>query len=136
MTGMHLDRMTWAEVKLEIENGREPVIHVGNLDAQRDFSDVRDVVRAYWLALEKGKTGEVYNICSEKAITIKTLLDKLLSLSKVKIEIKKDPARLRPSDVDVLLGSCAKFKTQTGWAPEIPFEKTLEDLMNYWRERI
>lgn len=126
----------FAKQIVEIEKGRKPVIYVGNLNAQRDFSDVRDVVRAYWLALEKGKTGEVYNICSEKAITIKKLLDNLLSLSKVEIEIKEDPTRMRPSDVEVLLGSCSKFKEETGWAPEISFEKTLEDLMNYWREKL
>ncbi|MCK5038832.1 MAG: GDP-mannose 4,6-dehydratase [Thermoplasmata archaeon] len=124
----------FAKQVVEIEKGREPVIHVGNLDAQRDFSDVRDIVRAYWLALEKGIPGEVYNICSGEAITIKELLNMLLDLSKAEISIKEDPARMRPSDVEVLLGSCTKFKDQTGWAPEIPFEQTLEDIMNYWRE--
>jgi len=116
---------------------REPIIWVGNLEAKRDFSDVRDMVRAYWLASEKCKFGEPYNVCSEKTRTIKSVLDLLLSLSKVKnIEIKQDPERMRPSDVPILWGDCSKFKKETGWKPEIPFEKTMLDLLNYWRERV
>jgi len=114
---------------------QEPVIHVGNLEAIRDFTDVRDMVKAYWLATEKGKPGEVYNICSGKGYKIKKVLDILLSLTKEKIEIRQDPKRMRPSDVPVLVGDSAKFRKATGWKPEIPFEKTLEDLLNYWRER-
>jgi len=121
----------------EIEKGkRKPVIEVGNLEAKRDFSDVRDTVDAYWLALEKGVPGEVYNICSGKTITIREMLDILLRLSPVKVEIKQDPARMRPSDVLILLGDYSKFKEVTGWEPKIPLEKTLEDLLNYWRERV
>jgi len=121
----------------EIEKGkREPVIYVGNLNAQRDFSDVRDIVRAYWLAVTKCEYGEVYNICSGKARKIQSVLDLLLSLSKVKnIEVKQDPTRMRPSDVEVLHGDYSKFKEKTGWKPEIPFEKTMEDLLSYWRVR-
>lgn len=121
----------------EIEKGlKKPVIEVGNLEAKRDFSDVRDVVRAYWLALEKGEPGEVYNIASGKTYTIQELLDFLLGLSTLNVEIRQDPSRMRPSDVELLLGDASKFKVATGWKPEIPFEKTLEDLLNYWRERI
>lgn len=121
----------------EIEKGvKEPVIHVGNLNAQRDFTDVRDIVKAYWLAVNKCKYGEVYNICSEKAITIKSMLELMLSMSEKKIEVKQDPSRMRPSDVEILLGDCSKFRKETGWKPEIPFEKTIEDLLNYWRERV
>ena len=122
----------------EIEKGkRKPVIHVGNLNAQRDFSDVRDVVRAYWLAVNKCEYGEVYNICSEKARRIRSVLDLLLNLSKVKnIEVKQDPTRMRPSDVEMLQGDCTKFREKTGWKPEISFEKTMEDLLDYWRERV
>lgn len=121
----------------EIEKGiKEPVINVGNLNAQRDFTDVRDIVKAYWLAVNKCKYGEVYNICSGKAITIESMLSLLLSISDTKIEVKQDPARMRPSDVEILLGDCKKFRKETGWEPEIPFEKTLEDLLNYWRERV
>ena len=121
----------------EIEKGvRKPVINVGNLKPRRDFIDVRDVVRAYWLALQKGEPGEVYNICSGKAISIKELLDKLLSMSKKNIEVKQDPEKLRPSDIPLLLGDCARFGEKTDWEPEIPFEKTLKELLDYWRERI
>lgn len=122
----------------EIEKGkREPIIYVGNLEAKRDFSDVRDIVRAYWLASEKCKFGEPYNVCSEKARSIKSVLDLLLSLSKVKnIEIRQDPERMRPSDVPILWGDCSKFKKETGWEPEIPFEKTMFDLLQYWRENL
>ncbi|OIN97950.1 GDP-mannose 4,6-dehydratase [Candidatus Desantisbacteria bacterium CG1_02_38_46] len=120
-----------------IEKGlQEPVMMVGNLEARRDFSDVRDVVRAYWLALEKGEVGEVYNICSGKTRKIQEVLDILFGMTKSKIEIKQDPARIRPSDVTVLQGDSTKFRTKTGWNPEIPFEKTLEDLLNYWRKKL
>ncbi len=119
-----------------VEKGlHEPVMYVGNLDAKRDFSDVRDVVRAYFLSLEKGKSGEVYNICSEKTWRIGDMLDRLLSMSDVKIEIKQDPKRLRPSDVPRLLGDCSKFKRDTGWETTIPFDTTLKDMLDYWRER-
>ena len=120
----------------DIEKGRRPpVIRVGNLDARRDFTDVRDVVRAYWLALEKGEPGEVYNICSGKDWTIRAMLDHLLTLTKAKVKVEQDPARMRPSDVPVLLGDASKFKKATGWVPTIPFEKTLADLLEYWRAR-
>ena len=119
---------------VEIEKGlRDPVIHVGNLDARRDFTDVRDIVRAYWLSLEKCEAGEVYNICSGTTWYIRDMLNMLLERSKVKIEIQQDPDRMRPSDVEVLLGDASKFKQATGWKPEIPFEQTLEDILNYWR---
>lgn len=120
-----------------IELGLQPpVISVGNLTARRDFTDVRDMVRGYWLALEKGKPGEVYNIASGKDYTIRQILDLLLGYSTVKVRIEMNPDRLRPSDVPILLGDSAKFRRATGWAPTIPFEKTLEDLLNYWRTEI
>lgn len=118
----------------EIEKGlKEPIIAVGNLRAKRDFSDVRDIVKAYWLAVTKGEYGAVYNICSEKAITIQSVLDLLLSMTNKDVEVKQDPSRMRPSDVEVLQGDCSKFKKQTGWNPEIPFERTMMDLLDYWR---
>ncbi|WP_372660613.1 GDP-mannose 4,6-dehydratase [Cohnella sp.] len=121
----------------EIELGTKPsIIYVGNLQAKRDFTDVRDVVKAYWAALEKGDPGEVYNISSGEACTIHQMLQTLLSFSNVKIELKVDPERLRPSDVEILLGDCTKFRDKTGWKPEIAFEQTLEDLLNYWREQL
>ncbi|MCK4401787.1 GDP-mannose 4,6-dehydratase [bacterium] len=118
------------------KKGEPPVILVGNLDAQRDFTDARDIVKAYWLGLDKCKPGEVYNICTGKAYRISEVLDILISLSKVKIEIKNDPAKMRPSDVPYLGGDSAKFRDATGWKPEIPFEKTMKDLLNYWREKV
>ena len=119
-----------------IEKGEKvPVITVGNLNAKRDFTDVRDVVRAYWLAATKGKPGEVYNICSGKTIVMKEILNMLLEKTDKKIEIKTDPKKLRPSDVEVLLGDSSKFSKETGWKPEIEFGQTLEDLLSYWREK-
>lgn len=121
----------------EIEKGKkEPIIYVGNLEAVRDFTDVRDMVVAYYLSLEKGEKGEVYNICSGKGYKLKEVLDILLTLSKKEIEIKVDPKRMRPSDVELLAGDATKFITRTGWQPKIPFQKTLSDLLDYWRERV
>ncbi len=121
----------------EIEKGkREPVMWVGNLDAVRDFSDVRDVVKGYLLALERGEPGEVYNISTGEGHKIGEILDILLSLSKVDLEVKKDSSRMRPSDVELLIGDHSKFTETTGWKPEIPLRKTLEDLLNFWRERV
>jgi GDP-4-dehydro-6-deoxy-D-mannose reductase len=121
----------------KIEKGKnEPVIFVGNLEAQRDFSDVRDIAKAYWLAVNKCEYGDAYNICSGRTVRISEMLDTLLSLSSTKIEIKQDPARMRPSDVEILQGDPSKFIEKTGWKPEIPFEKTMTDLLNWWRDRL
>jgi len=118
----------------EIEKGRrEPVICVGNLEAKRDFTDVRDMVRAYFLALEKGESGQVYNICSEKSWSIREVLDLLLGMTEAKISIRRDEARMRPSDVPVLRGDCSRFRKDTGWEPTIPFEQTLRDILEFWR---
>jgi GDP-4-dehydro-6-deoxy-D-mannose reductase len=127
----------FAKQIVEIEKKkRQPVIYVGNLDAVRDFTDVRDVVRAYYMILKDGKPGEVYNISSGKGYKIKEVLELLLSLAQCDIEIKVDPARLRPSDVELLIGDNTKLKKAVGWKPEIPFKKTLSDLLDYWRARI
>jgi GDP-4-dehydro-6-deoxy-D-mannose reductase len=119
----------------EIEAGRrDPVIRHGNLAARRDISDVRDVVRAYWLATEKGEPGEAYNVCSEIHWSMAEVLDFLLSISKARaLSVEEDPALMRPSDVPLLFGSAAKFRTRTGWAPEIDLKRTLTDLLDYWR---
>jgi GDP-4-dehydro-6-deoxy-D-mannose reductase len=121
----------------EIEAGlREPVVYVGDLTPRRDYSDVRDIVRGYWLLLERGEPGEVYNLCSGRSWSIQAVLDFLLNLSTVKgIEVKTDPARLRPSDVMILEGDPAKMHKTTGWKTEIPFERTLTELVEYWRQR-
>ncbi|UCC39557.1 MAG: GDP-mannose 4,6-dehydratase [Candidatus Aminicenantes bacterium] len=127
----------FAKQIVEIEKGqREPVIYVGNLEAKRDFTDVRDTVRAYWLSLEKGEEGEVYNIGTGKPYSMQEVLDMLLSLSKVNVKVEVDKNRLRPSDVPILFPDCTKFKERTGWEPKIPFKKSLEDILNYWRERV
>ena len=115
---------------------QEPVLLVGNLEARRDFTDVRDMIRGYWLALEKGEPGEVYNIGSGTDVTIQKMLDILLSFSSIEIKVEQAADRMRPSDVEVLRADNTKFCNLTGWKPEIPFEKTLEDLLNYWRERV
>jgi GDP-4-dehydro-6-deoxy-D-mannose reductase len=128
---------TFARQIALIENNlQEPVIKVGNLKAKRDFTDVRDMVRAYWLATEKCEPGEVYNICSGTAYQIEKVLNMLIDMSTEKISIKQDEKRMRPSDVPVLVGDPSKFRKQTGWDVEIPIEKTLGDLLDYWRHRI
>jgi len=128
---------SFAKQIAEIEKKkRDPVIRVGNLEAKRDFTDVRDIARAYWLSLEKGEEGEVYNIGTGKAYAMREILDNLLSLSRVKVKTEIDPKRLRPSDVPVLLSDSTKFRRLTGWKPEIPLKQTLTDLLNYWRERV
>jgi len=115
---------------------KEPKIEVGNLNAYRDFTDVRDVVRAYWLALNKCDPGEVYNISSGQAVCIKDILEKLIKISGVKVEIVQDPQRIRPSDEPIIQGDNSKFREKTGWRPEISLDNSLKDLLNYWRERL
>lgn len=131
MTSCFAKQVAEAEKKL-----RKPVIQVGNLEAKRDFSDVRDIVRAYWLALEKGEPGDVYNIGSGRTWTAREVLDILTSMSRVKVRVEVDPGRLRPSDVPILLSDSSKFRKLTGWKPTIPLQKTLGDLLDYWRERV
>lgn len=122
----------------EIEAGiRAPVIHVGNLKARRDYTDVRDIVRGYWRLLEAGQSGEVYNLCSGRDWAIQEVLDFLLAQSRVPgIKAEQDPTRLRPSDVPVLVGDASRIDRAVGWRPEIPFERTLTDLLDYWRQRV
>jgi len=120
-----------------IEKGNQPAtILVGNLSTKRDFTDVRDVVRAYLLSVQKCQPGEVYNISSGKTWEIKEILEILLGLAKVKIKIKQESKRLRPSDVPILLGDSTKFRKETGWQPRIPIKQSLKDLLNYWREKV
>jgi GDP-4-dehydro-6-deoxy-D-mannose reductase len=127
----------FAKQVAEIEVGmREPTMSVGDLTPRRDFSDVRDVVRGYWLLLERGEPGEVYNLCSGRSWAIQQVLEFLLEQSRVKrIAVETDPARLRPSDVMILEGDSSKIRKATGWEVEIPFERTLKDLLAYWRQR-
>lgn len=115
----------------------EPTMHVGDLEPRRDFSDVRDIIRGYWLLLERGEPGEVYNLCSGRSWAIQQVLDLLVSQSRVQgIAVKVDPGRLRPSDVMVLEGDASKIEKATGWRVEIPLERTLAELLDYWRERV
>lgn len=127
----------FAKQIVEIEKQkRAPVILVGNLDAKRDFTDVRDTVRAYWLGLEKGIEGEVYNIGSGKARSMREILNMLLEMTGSDVKVEVDPKRLRPSDVPILECDCAKFHELTGWEPRIPFKQSLQDLLDYWRVTI
>ncbi len=121
----------------EIEHGlRPPVIEVGNLDAVRDFSDVRDVVRAYLLLVEKGEPGQAYNVCSGRGRRIRDVLDLLLERSSVKVDVRLDAARLRPSDVPAQVGDPSRLRAATAWEPRIPLEETLADLLQDWRARV
>lgn len=121
----------------EIEKGlKEPVIEVGNLDAVRDFTDVKDMVRAYVLASEKCESGEVYNIGSGQGAIMSEILHSLLRLSKVKIKVMTDPKRMRPSDVPTLVADATKFRKTTGWEPQIPLEVTLNRILEFWRKEV
>jgi GDP-4-dehydro-6-deoxy-D-mannose reductase len=127
----------FAKQIVDIEKGLvEPVIKVGNLEAKRDFTDVRDMVRLYPLLLEKGVTGQVYNAGQGKSTKVRDILDMLLSFSKTKIKVENDPAKLRPSDIPEIVSDIRKVTKLTGWKPEILLEKTLLDTLEYWRQRI
>ena len=129
---------TFARQVAEIEAGlSEPAVRVGDLTPRRDFCDVRDIVRGYWLLLERGEPGDVYNLCSGRSWAIRQVLDFLLAQSTLKgIAVKGDSTRLRPSDVMILEGDPSKVEKATGWRAQIPFERTLADLLDYWRERV
>ena len=121
----------------EAEAGlRPPVLRVGNLTARRDFSDVRDIVRGYALALERGEPGEVYNLGSEEAHSIQEVLEMLLGMSRIPLQVEPDPARLRPSDVPVVCSDCAKFRAQTGWHTTYTLAESLRDVLEYWRAQV
>lgn len=118
----------------QIERGDiEPVIRVGNLDARRDLLDVRDVVRAYAALLAAGTPGAIYNIASGVARPIRDVLAALVARARVPIRIETDPARLRPNDVPVLVGDASRLRAATGWEPAIPFDRMIDDLLDYWR---
>lgn len=120
-----------------IERGlHPPVIAVGNLDPIRDFTDARDIARAYWSAAVRGRPGEAYNVGSGRGVSIRDLLDLLLARSTAKIEIEVDPERLRPADIECLVADASHFTAETGWRPEIPLEQTLDDLLDWWRSTI
>ena len=127
---------SFARQLAEIEAGRRPpVLKVGNLEAVRDFADVRDVVRGYWTLLEKGEGGVAYNVCTGRGRRIRDLLDVLLAASDARVEVRVDPERLRPSDVPAQIGDPSRLRAATGWEPRIPLERTLQDLLDDWRAR-
>ena len=119
-----------------IEAGLQPPeIAVGNLDARRDLTDVRDTVRAYRTILERGQPRRAYNVCTGRAVAIREVLEKLLARARVPIRVRVDPARLRPSDVPLLLGDASRLR-ELAWAPEIPLDRTLDDILDYWRSHV
>lgn len=120
-----------------IEAGRtEPVIRVGNLDARRDITDVRDTVRAYEDLMARGRPGMSYNVCTGVAHAIRDVLDGLRARIRVPVRVEIDSSRLRPNDTPVLIGNPARLQGDTGWRPEIPFDQMLDDLLGYWREQV
>jgi len=121
---------------VEIERGeKEPIIYTGNLNAKRDFTDVRDVVRAYGLLIQKGKKGETYNIGSGNAIAIQEILDRILKLSKVEIRNEVDADKIRPVDVPIIEANIEKVNESTGWIPMISLDTTLLETLEYWRKK-
>jgi GDP-4-dehydro-6-deoxy-D-mannose reductase len=120
-----------------IEAGRvEPIIRVGNLDAKRDISDVRDTVRAYERLMTHGRSGQPYNVCSGTARAIREILDGLRARVRVPVLVEVDPARLRPNDAPILVGNPARLRADTGWEPEVSFDRMLDDLLEYWRREV
>jgi GDP-4-dehydro-6-deoxy-D-mannose reductase len=120
-----------------IEVGQSsPMMRVGNLAVRRDFTDVRDVVCAYHLLITKGEPGQVYNVGSGQSHAIQEVLDTLLSMSQVEITVEPDPDRMRPSDVPDVVCDASRLRGQTGWQPATPFEQSLADVLDYWRERV
>jgi len=120
---------------VKIERGEaEPVIRVGNLKVIRDLMDIRDTLDAFWALLEKGKVGDVYNVCSSKPVKIGDILQTLLRISGVRAKIKVDPEKFRPTDEPVVVGDNGKIKRECGWRPRVPLEKTLTETLGYWRK--
>jgi len=119
-----------------IERGQlEPVIKVGNLDAQRDVTDVRDVVRAYEALMGSGQTGTIYNVASGVGRSVRSILDSLVSRAKVPVRVEVDQARMRPNDVPVVVGDFSRLNAATGWRPQVTFDQMLDDLLSYWRSQ-
>jgi GDP-4-dehydro-6-deoxy-D-mannose reductase len=112
------------------------VVHTGDLTPRRDFTDVRDVVRAYRLLITDGQPGEVYNVCSGVDVAVQEIADRYIALARAPMHVELDPSRLRPVDVPVLRGDNTRLRTATGWKPEIPLERTLSDILDWWRERV
>ena len=128
---------SWCKQVAEMEKGlKEKVLPVGNIETVRDFTDVRDMVRGYYLAAEKAEAGEAYNLCSGKGLPLEKLVGLVQDAAKVDFEVRKSPELMRRVDVPRLVGDKSKFSQATGWQPEIPLEKTVKDMLDYWRERV
>lgn len=125
----------FAQQVARIEAGRQPpTMQVGNLAARRDFTDVRDMVRAYHLAVTQGEPGQVYNIGSGEAHSIEEILQLFVAFSQVSVQVELDPRRMRPSDIPVIACDSSRFRQRTGWRPQIPLERSLQDILDYWRQ--
>jgi GDP-4-dehydro-6-deoxy-D-mannose reductase len=118
----------------ELDGGA--VVPIGNLSARRDFTDVRDVVRAYRLLVERGEPGEAYNVCSGRAVSVQELAEALLTMASQPMQLTRDPALERPVDVPVLLGDNSRLRKATGWEPKIALDQTLSDLLDDMRQRV
>ena len=128
---------SFAKQLAEIERGlHEPVMHVGNLDVARDFTDVRDIARAWRLAALHGRPGEAYNVCSGHPTPIRRILELLLEKTSIKVEVRTDPSLLRTGEIQSLYGDRTLFCQATGWQPEIQLEQTLTDLLQWWRKAV
>ena len=120
-----------------IEAGRTPpVIEMGNLETRRDLTDVRDTVRAYRRIAEHGRAGAIYNVCSGEAVAMRELVRKMVTRVGLPVEIRTNPALLRPKDTPLMLGSPRRIRQELGWAPDIPLDRTLDDLLEYWRRQV
>jgi GDP-4-dehydro-6-deoxy-D-mannose reductase len=118
----------------DIEAGRAaPELRVGNLDARRDLTDVRDTIRAYQSIVHRGNPGRPYNVCSGTAISIRDVLDRLLARARVTISVTVDPMRYRPNDAPIVVGDRSRLERELGWRPEIPFDRSIDDLLTFWR---
>lgn len=122
----------FAKQIVDVKNNKQDYIKVGNLDAKRDFTDIRDVVSAYVALMEYGKIGEVYNVCSGHSVSIKDILDMMISDSEVDIEVVLDENKLRPSDIPDFVGNNNKLKKDTGWKQQFSIKETVNDVLNSW----
>lgn len=124
------------QIALVERGGADAVLRVGNLDAERDVTDVRDVVRAYAALMDRGTPGEIYNVASGTARTIRSVMEALIARARVPVRIETDPARLRPSDTAIIVGNPGRLMQATGWRPTLSLDRTLDDLMEYWRAEV
>jgi GDP-4-dehydro-6-deoxy-D-mannose reductase len=121
-------------VKIKKENRNKGVLRVGNFDIVRDFLDVRDVVKAYYLLLQKGKRGEIYNVCAGRGIALKELINCIADYLRIKVELKVDQSLIRPNDNPVIIGNNKKIRDELGWHPEIPLKKSIADICDHWEQ--